>query len=145
LTWGFTMITVLVSSDSRYEVNRDFIRSAVTSALAKNRIKSGRVEVGVSIVGDRKMQELNKTYREIDETTDVLSFPLEDVSPITAASIKKLPGFVRPLDKILRLGDVVISYPQAVLEASEEEVSVESKLTDLLEHGVEHLLGIHHD
>ena len=139
------MITVLVSSDSRYEVNRDFIRSAVVGVLAKNRIKRGKIEVGVSIVGDRKMQELNKAYREINETTDVLSFPLDEVSPISASSEKKIPGFVRPPDKILRLGDVVISYPQAVLEASEEEVSVESKLTNLLEHGVEHLLGIHHD
>jgi len=139
------MITVLVSSDSRYEVNRDFIRSAVTSALAKNRIKGGKVEVGVSIVGDRKMQELNKTYRQIDETTDVLSFPLEDVSPISASGEKKAPGFVRPPDKILRLGDVVISYPQALLEASEDGNTVESKITELLEHGVEHLLGIHHD
>lgn len=139
------MITVLVSSDSRYEVNRDFIRSAVIGALAKNRIRGGKVEVGVSIVGDRKMQELNKTYRQIEDTTDVLSFSLDDVSPMAKAGEKKTSGFVRPPDKILRLGDVVISYPQAVLEASEEEVSVESKLTELLEHGVEHLLGIHHD
>ena len=140
------MITVLVASDSRFEVNRDFIRSEVAAALARNRIKGGKVEIGVSIVGDRKMEELNKKYRGVYETTDVLSFPLEDVSPVKKSTgIKMARGFVRPPDKILRLGDVVISYPQAVLEASEEEISVESKITDLLEHGIEHLLGIHHE
>jgi len=140
------MITVLVASDSRYEVNRDFIRSEVASALARNKIKGGKVEIRVSIVGDRKMEELNKKYRGVYETTDVLSFPLNDVSPVKKPTEAKITrGFVRPPDKILRLGDVVISYPQAVLEASEEEISVESKIVDLLEHGIEHLLGIHHD
>ncbi|MBI2334763.1 hypothetical protein HYU96_03080 [Candidatus Daviesbacteria bacterium] len=48
------MINIIVSSDPRYFVNKDAIRLAVLDALRRYRI-SGRVELGVSIVGDRKM------------------------------------------------------------------------------------------
>jgi len=141
------MISVLVSTDSRYEVNRDFIRHSAAEILKKNRIRSGKVEIGVSIVGDRRMRQLNQKYLEVGETTDVLAFPLDDVSPISSASeqLAKTGGFVRPPDKVLRLGDVVISYPQAVSQAAQKGLHVEEEIYFLLEHGVSHLLGIHHE
>ena len=134
------MIKVFVHADSRYKVDTNFIRSVVLSVLEKHKVK-GKVEVEVAIVGDRRMQELNKTFRNTDETTNVLAFPLEDVSFEPQTSHK---GFVNPPDKVLRLGDVVISYPQAAESAAEHNVILEQELTGLIEHGVLHLLGIHH-
>ncbi len=133
------MINVLVSSDPRYKVDRDLIRQSVEEIL-KQRGMVGNVEVGVSVVGDRKMQELNKQFRELDETTDVLSFPLEnDTSKIASR------GFVKFPDKVLRLGDIVVSYPRALEQAMEGNVLVETEIKTLVQHGVLHLLGIHHD
>jgi len=83
------------------------------------------------------MQQLNRTYRKIDATTDVLSFPQHDQS-------QSMAPFVDVPDGVLRLGDVVVSYPQAVVEATEENKLVEDKIVELIEHGINHLLGIHH-
>jgi len=42
------------------------------------------------------------------------------------------------------LGDIVVSYPQAVKEATEENKLVDDKIVELVLHGLEHLLGNHH-
>ncbi|RJQ24816.1 rRNA maturation RNase YbeY [Candidatus Parcubacteria bacterium] len=125
-------VFVPIFVESRYKVNRKKIKSSVKSILEEKNIV-GPVEVSVAIVGDRKMKDLNKKYRNLDKTTNVLSFP-------------QMEGEVSVLPKdILFLGDVVISYPQVIKEASEEEVLVDEKICELVEHGLMHLLGIHHD
>lgn len=137
------MINIIVSSDSRYSVNKAEIRTVVLEVLQKYRI-SGKVEVGINIVGDRKMHELNKKYRGLDSTTDVLSFALEDPNPSSLQHIPKI-GFIASPDKILRVGDIVISYPQAVEDASLDGISVDEEIRNLIKHGLDHLLGIHHN
>ena len=136
------MINIIVSSDPRYSVNKIAIRAVVLEILKRNRI-SGRVEIGISIIGDRKMHELNKKYRGIDSTTDILSFALEDPNTTSLAHIPRI-GFVAAADRMLRLGDIVISYPQALEDASMDGISVDEEIRNLVEHGLNHLLGIHH-
>lgn len=139
------MANVIVNSDSRYPINKLILQATVFEILQRHRI-SGDVEIGISIVGDRKMHEVNKKYRGIDSTTNILSFALEDT--LAESRLQHVPkvGFVKAPDKILRLGDILISYPQALSDASLEGVSVEEELVYLVEHGAKHLLGIHqHD
>ena len=91
------------------------------------------------------MTELNKNYRQKAETTDVLAFPQAETIPERfIKEPKKVAGFVKPPDKVLRLGDVVISYPQALAQAAAVSVTIEEELAILVEHGINHLLGIHH-
>lgn len=135
------MINIIISSDPRYIINRSLIRSAVMEALERNRVY-GKVEIGVNIIGDRKMHELNRKYRGIDSTTDILSFALED-SSTSLQNISRI-GFVAAADQWLRLGDIVISYPQALEDASFEGIAVDEELRVLVEHGINHLLGINH-
>ena len=78
-------------------------------------------------------------YRHVDSTTDVLSFPLNDPSDST-----KYVPFVEPPDGVLQLGDIIVSYPQAVVEAAEENKLVDDQIVFLVLHGLNHLLGIHH-
>lgn len=136
------MINIIVNSDPRYNVNRAVIRAAVLEALQKHRI-SGKVEVGINIVGDRKMHELNRKFRGIDSTTDILSFALEDPNPTSIRHIPRI-GFISSPDRVLRLGDIVISYPEALEDASMDGFSVDEEIRNLVEHGLNHLLGIHH-
>ncbi len=124
-------VSVPIYIESRYRVNRKRIKQAVVDTLSKNGVTSP-AEVSVAIIGDRKMRALNKKYRKIDKTTNVLSFPL--------AEGKKVP---LPTDK-LYLGDVVISYPVVITEASQYNKLVDDWVAELVEHGVTHLLGIHH-
>jgi len=137
------MVNIVISSDPRYHINRVSIRATVSSLLQQHKVL-GRVEIGISVVGDRKMHELNKKYRGIDSTTDILSFALEDP---TTTSLQHIPrvGFVAAPDKWLRLGDIVISYPQVLEDASLDGISVDEEISFLVEHGAKHLLGIHHD
>lgn len=136
------MINIIVSSDPRYSINKTVIKMVVLDVLQKHHI-TGRVEVGINIIGDRKMHELNKRYRGIDSTTDILSFALEDSSPGSLQHIPRI-GFVASPDKILRLGDIVISYPQALEDASMDGIAVDEEIKNLVQHGISHLLGIHH-
>lgn len=136
------MINVLISADPRYNVNKDTIKIAVLDALQRHGI-SGRVELGVNIIGDRKMHELNKKYRGVDTTTDILSFALEDPTSINLQHIPRI-GFVAAPDSVLRLGDIVVSYPQILEDASADGISIDEEIRMLIEHGINHLLGIHH-
>lgn len=130
------MITILFQTETHYPVNRKKVKAAISDVLEK-KIKHD-VEVSVAIIGDRRMRELNRTYRKIDETTDVLSFPLND------ATYTKNQPFVEAPDDILRLGDILISFPQAVETATEENKLVDAVIIELALHGLDHLLGIHH-
>lgn len=139
------MINVLISADSRYQVDKNFLRQVAITTLEQNRVK-GKIEVSISVVGDRAMTGLNKKYRGKGETTDVLAFPQQETIPTRFLSEpKKAAGFVKPPDKVLRLGDVVISYPHAMGEAAKFSVPIEEELAILVEHGIDHLLGIHHE
>lgn len=135
------MFNIIVNSDPRYPINKTVIHSTVLEVFQRYKV-SGKVEVGVTIVGDRKMHAINRQYRGFDETTNIITFALEDPLPI-----QHLPkvGFIASPDNILRLGDIVISYPQVIEDARFDGVSIDEELRILVEHGVKHLLGLHHD
>jgi probable rRNA maturation factor len=130
------MVNIIINSDPRYKVSKMIIQSAVVATLAAHGVNR-KAEVEVSIVGDRKMHELNKTYRGIDSTTDILTFVLED--PASSA------GFVSYPDNVLRLGSIVISHPRAIEDAAMDGKSLDEEMAYLVEHGCKHLLGIHHN
>ncbi|MEK7450697.1 MAG: rRNA maturation RNase YbeY [Patescibacteria group bacterium] len=125
-------IQIPIFVESRYKVNRRKIKLAINNILGKQEV-TGPVEVSVAIVGDRKMRELSRKYKNEDKTRNVLSFSLMEGEAI------------RVPDDILRLGDIVISYPVVIKEASKEEMLVDDKIDELVGHGLMHLLGINHE
>lgn len=84
----------------------------------------------IIFIDDEQMHEMNKTYRGIDRTTDVLSFALEDNQTI------ELP--------IRELGDIFISIPKMKEQAKEYDHSEKRELSFLVVHGLLHLLGYDH-
>lgn len=134
------MVNVVISADPRYNVNKSAIRNAVLEVLSSARV-NGNIELEVNIVGNRKIHELNKKYRGIDNPTDILTFVFEDPSPQTYQKA----GFKASPDKILRLGSILISYNIALEDASLDGKSVDDEISFLVEHGTKHLLGIHHN
>jgi len=96
-------------------------------------------ELGLVIVTQERIKQLNRDYLGRDEPTDVLAFSTrEEVGA-------DLPPFVQPPDGILHLGEVIISYPQAVVQAEEHCHSIKEEIAILIIHGVLHLLGYEHD
>jgi probable rRNA maturation factor len=98
------------------------------------------VEMGLVITSAEAVQQLNKTYRGEDEPTDVLAFQM-----FPQTEPKRELSFVTPPDGIRHLGEVVISYTQAVQQAQEQGHSVEQEIALLTVHGVLHLLGWDHE
>lgn len=129
------MVNIIVTSDPRYKINKSTLSLIILDTLKKRGITKN-TEVEINVVGDRKMHDLNLQYRKIDSSTDVLSFSLTEGGK---------SGFASTPDKILRLGSIVISYPFAVKNASEEGISVDEEINFLALHGLDHLLGIHHE
>jgi len=91
--------------------------------LSLNAVGRPGSELSVLITGDEEMRSLNKKYRHIDRTTDVLSFPMDD--PVL-------------------LGDIVISAEKAAAQAKEYGVGVDSEFTRVSIHALLHLLGYDH-
>lgn len=130
----------MIKSESRYPVDRKKLRNFLKKILERHNIVDN-VQVDISFVGDRKMTALNKEHMKRNGTTNVLSFPLLDDYKRSGGE----RGFVFPPDDILRLGDVVISYPQVLKEAMVYNRTVDEQINKLAEHGLLHLLGEHHD
>lgn len=90
-------------------------------------------EVTLVITGNERIRELNRSFRDADEPTDVLSFPSNEG-----------PQFVTPQELAPYLGDVIVSYPIAVEQAQEQGHPVEKEMALLIVHGCLHLLGYDH-
>jgi probable rRNA maturation factor len=95
-------------------------------------------EVSLVFTDSETVKQLNRDYRGVDEPTDVLAFYM---LPQKGADL----SFALPLDGVTRLGEVIISYPQAVAQAREQGHSQEGELALLVIHGILHLLGYDHE
>lgn len=95
------------------------------------------VEVGLLIATGERVKKLNRDYLGEDGLTDVLAFSAREEG-------EDFP-FVHPPDGRLHLGEVIIAYPQAVVQAAEHSHPLERELAILIIHGLLHLLGYDHD
>ena len=91
------------------------------------------VEISISFVSPEKIRELNKLYRDVDESTDVLSFPLLDEN--IPVEVPELP--------VLALGDIVICPPEVLRLHS--ELNESEGILLMIAHSFLHLLGYDHD
>ena len=104
------------------------------------------------VTDDNGIRDMNKQYREQDKATDVLSFPLLD-KPLAQAPEEQLwppqvteegapiPDFVTPPGAIMNLGDIIMSWPTIVQQATQAGHDPLIELLYLLSHGVLHLVG----
>ena len=95
-------------------------------------------EVSLVFTDSETVKQLNRDYRGVDEPTDVLAFYM---LPQKGAD----SSFALPPDGVTRLGEVIISYPQAAEQAREQGHSPERELALLIIHGILHLLGYDHE
>jgi len=87
------------------------------------------------ITDDDELHTLNREYRGVDRSTDVLSFGVEEDEV----------HFVAPPGEPRHLGDLAISYPHVVQQAQDYNHSRERELSYLVTHGILHLLGYDHE
>ena len=113
---------------------RMLIRRCCTAVLVMEDFDKD-AEVDVKLVNNEQIRELNKTFRNIDKETDVLSFPLGsdgnfDVNLDTGEA---------------QLGDIVISIEKAIEQAERQGHSLQREVGYLTVHSMLHLLGYDHE
>lgn len=131
-------IKVIITNDQK-EVKiptgvRMLIRRCCNAVLVNENFE-GSAEISVRFVDDEIIHELNREYRHVDRSTDVLSFPLGengvyDINHDTGAKI---------------LGDIVISMQHAVMQADLYGHSLQREIAFLTVHSMLHLLGYDHE
>lgn len=129
------MIQTNLFVGSRYLVDRRKIKATVERVLSEHGVDN--VQVDISIVGIRKITTLNEKFLKHPGPTDVLSFPQHDKG--------QLQDIPLPKEELTHLGDVVISFPEAVRTAKRFGKMVDQQICFYLEHALLHLLGYHHD
>lgn len=102
------------------------IVEACQVALGQEGIED-EVAISLSLVSPEEIQELNRTYRQVDSVTDVLSFPINE-----------------SFDGHLELGDVVINLDRIASQAQEYGHSLKHELQYLTVHSILHCLGYDH-
>jgi probable rRNA maturation factor len=131
---GRVALEVVVEPGLKAEWDRATIEKLV-AWLVEHHFPPGDYTLGLHLVSDSTIRELNHEHRDKDTHTDVLSFPLHDPSGMR---------FVLPPGQPINLGDVVISYPRMQAQASEFGHSPARELGYLVAHGVLHILGFDH-
>jgi len=130
-------IGIYAEDKFRALVDEGWVRRIVRQVLKVEGVPSP-YEVSLVFTDSDTVQRLNRDYRGVDEPTDVLAFYMLPQKG-TASS------FALPPDGVTRLGEVIISYPQALAQAKDQGHSLERELALLVIHGILHLLGYDHE
>ncbi len=96
-------------------------------------------ELSIALVDDTGIHELNREYRGIDRSTDVLSFAQQET-----LDNQTVPLHVEDTTLPVLLGDVILSTETTARQAAERAQTFEQELYFLLAHGILHLLGYDH-
>ena len=134
-------INVLVDEEFAGSFEVSWLRHVVEQVLTAEEADADS-ELSLVITNQEKIRQLNRDYRGKDAPTDVLSFAM--LRGASADRENAMAPFVTPPDGQSHLGEVIISCPQAVIQAEEYGHSVEKEITRLIIHGVLHLLGYDH-
>lgn len=97
-----------------------------------------KLGLSVTLCDNAHIKDLNKTYRNKNAATDVLSFAIED------GESESFIETISKLSSVREIGDIIISYDKACEQANEYGHSLKREMCFLFTHGVLHLLGYDH-
>ena len=117
------------------------VRKCVDAALLAEGI-SVPCEINVLITNNNGIQAINRAARNIDNPTDVLSFPMFSLE--AGSPPEDWGSYIDPETGLLPLGDIAISLERAVAQAKEYGHSVRREIGYLTIHSILHLLGYDH-
>lgn len=126
----------LINSQSAYKITTEIkalVKKACQSVLECENFLGG-AEVCVTFVDDEQIKELNREFRNIDTSTDVLSFPLGENGKYD----------INPQSNLFLLGDVVLSMQHAEKQSELYGHTLEREVAYLTVHSMLHLLGYDH-
>lgn len=122
------MIKVNFVNEFEFDFKAEKIIKKICKKISKIEQIKGKHYLSIIIVDNNKIHEINKQYRDIDNSTDVISFAMIDGE-------NELPQ---------EMGDIFISYDKIIEQAENYGHSILREFSFLVSHGVHHLLGYDH-
>jgi probable rRNA maturation factor len=129
-------IGIIIDEEYEPSFDPDWLEKVVRRVLMLEKAPEN-AEMGLVITSGEEVGTLSREYLKDEATHDVLTFAFNPGSP-------KDKDFILPPDGLLHLGEVIISYPQAAIQAGEQKHSVRTEVVVLTIHGILHLLGYDH-
>jgi probable rRNA maturation factor len=111
-------------------------RSAAALAKVVAQLANPRLSACILFTSDDEVHALNRQWRERDQPTNVLSFPMLERSDLLALAPDGPPEL---------LGDIALAHETCVREAAEKGISIEDHAAHLIVHGLLHLAGYDHE
>lgn len=140
-------MTIYIENESDIKLNipyRKIIEDTINLSLDFEKVPY-ECEISVTIVDDERIHEINKEFREIDRSTDVLSFPLNEFEK--AADWQNFDedkaSFNYDTGELM-LGDIILSAEHIIKQANEYGHTRKRELAFLVIHSILHLLGYDH-
>ena len=112
----------VVNHQRRFKLDTEAWSTFADQAL--DAIGKSKSSATIAFVSDKRILALNRQFRGVDKTTDVLSFPAEEK---------------------LNLGDVAVSVDTAAVQAKENGLTLDGEIAQLILHGLLHLCGYDHE
>lgn len=124
-----------IEPNNKYE---ETISKVLEKCFEVENLPNEKLLVSITLTNPENIRKLNKEYRNIDKSTDVLSFPMfekEEIDQMVKDSIWEYNDI---------LGDMVISIEQVQVQAKEYGHSFERELSYMVVHSFYHLMGYDH-
>ncbi len=137
------MLEIALDADGEWDSSTDWdalARRSAEAAIAESAFPQlatadRAVEISVRLTNDAQVRALNAEWRDKDQPTSVLSFPMADADKLTTTIVD---------GPELLLGDIVLARGVCEAEAAAKQLPIEQHAAHLIVHGTLHLLGYDH-
>ena len=123
-------MSLIISLDEGIDIEKALnnkLNKIVSSILDQEKMSD--CVINLRLLNDKEMKKLNMQFRQKDKTTNVLSFPNDDIS----------------VKQTKNIGDIAISVEYVNAEAKKEGKTFDDHIIHMLAHGVYHILGYDHE
>jgi len=123
-------VNLIISLDEGIDIEKPLdnkLNKIVSTILDQE--KMSECVINLRLLNDKEMRKLNMQFRQKDKTTNVLSFPNDDIS----------------VKQTKNIGDIAISIEYVKAEAKKEGKTFDDHIIHMLAHGVYHILGYDHE
>ena len=123
-------MSLIISLDEGIDIEKSLnnkLNKIVSTILDQEKMSD--CVINLRLLNDKEMKKLNMQFRQKDKTTNVLSFPNNDIS----------------VKQTKNIGDIAISVEYVKVEAKKEGKTFDDHIIHMLAHGVYHILGYDHE
>ena len=129
------MFEIVYKEIEEKEEHQKIIQKVLEKCFEEEKIIDSKLMITITLTNAENIKEINKQYRNIDKTTDVLSFPMFEKDELE----NKIKNRLFEHEDVL--GDIIISIPKVEEQAKEYGHSFERELSYMVVHGFYHLMG----